>query len=172
MEEISKELRELKKLVDDGIITQEEFEAKKKQILNIPISKTKEKEEDSIEGKNIFGWYAGVWTRYGEFGGRSGLKEYWYFVLVNFLVGIGLGILDAILFSHSYYNTDIFSMIYGLFVFIPSLAVSVRRLHDSNKSGWWLFWSFLPVIGWIILLLALVENSSEGENDYGSSSEA
>jgi uncharacterized membrane protein YhaH (DUF805 family) len=112
-------------------------------------------------------WYLLPWKRFAEFGGRSRRKEYWMFTLFNMAIAIVLTILSlvfresgiAIIFSG-------ISFIYFLAAFIPGLAVTVRRLHDSGKSAWWLLIALVPIIGLaIIVLLAL--DSEPAANQYG-----
>lgn len=93
--------------------------------------------------------------KYATFTGRARRSEYWYFCLFNFIVGLVLG---AIFFALSW--------IWSLATFIPSLAVGVRRLHDTGRSGWNLLWACLPVIGTIILLVFFCQDSRE-DNQYG-----
>ena len=107
-------------------------------------------------------WYLGCWKKYAEFSGRARRKEFWMFVLFNYLVVIGVGILDAILGT-------CFALhgIYWLAAIIPCLAVTVRRLHDTDHSGWWLFITMIPVIGAIIFLVFLCSDSKPGANRFG-----
>ena len=130
---------------------------------------------EKIRGSNPLGsaifkkmnYYTDVIKKYSVFGGRAARKEYWMFSLYNLLISIGIVIVLKIL--SNIIGTDIsrLRLIYSLFVFNPSLAVTFRRLHDANKSGWYLCWIFLPIIGAIVLLLALVKDSQAGENRYG-----
>ncbi|HEV7802196.1 MAG TPA: DUF805 domain-containing protein [Burkholderiales bacterium] len=107
-------------------------------------------------------WYLQVLKRYAEFSGRASRTEFWMFTLVNFIVVVVLSLLD------SFIGFGLLGMIYGLGVLIPSLAVSVRRLHDTNRSGWWLLIGLIPVIGFIVLLVFMVQDSDAGDNQYGS----
>jgi uncharacterized membrane protein YhaH (DUF805 family) len=109
-------------------------------------------------------WYFEVWKKYANFGGRAGRQEYWYFVLFNILANILLGILAAIIGAKI--GMSLLGL-YSLAVVIPSLAVSVRRLHDNGRSGWWLLISLIPAIGPILLLIFLLQGSQESENQYG-----
>jgi len=107
-------------------------------------------------------YYLSVLKKYAVFSGRAQRAEYWYFVLFNMIISIVLGIIDGVIGSGG-----ILGAIYPLAVLIPSIAVSVRRLHDTNHSGWWLLISLLPLIGAIILLVFLVRDSQPGQNQYG-----
>jgi uncharacterized membrane protein YhaH (DUF805 family) len=113
-------------------------------------------------------WYIAVIKKYAVFSGRSRRKEYWYFVLFNILISIGLSVIDAVLGTdNAEPGTGLLGGIYSLAVLIPSLAVLVRRLHDTNRSGWWILIGLIPVIGWIVLLVFVVEDSNPGQNQYG-----
>ena len=107
------------------------------------------------------GWYLMVLKKYTEFTGRSRRKEYWMFVLFNFIIMIGLAIIEGILGI-----LGILSMLYGLAVLLPGIAVSIRRLHDTDRSGWWLLIGLIPVVG-LVLLYFMVLDSTPGDNQYG-----
>lgn len=112
-------------------------------------------------------WYIGVLKKYAVFQGRARRKEYWMFVLFNIIVSIILGILDRILGTASEAGGGLLSGIYGLAVLIPGIAVTVRRLHDTGRSGWWILIVLVPVVGWIVLLVFMVIDSQPGANQYG-----
>jgi uncharacterized membrane protein YhaH (DUF805 family) len=116
-------------------------------------------------------WYLEAVKKYVEFDGRARRKEYWMFQLFNILVVFALIIIGAIMESAvpGRMNPNIFSVlviVYFLAMLIPSLAVMVRRLHDTGKSGWWFFILFIPAFGELILLFFMVTDS-EGPNKYG-----
>ncbi len=107
-------------------------------------------------------WYVKVLRQYADFDGRARRTEYWMFVLYNIIFSVAANILDYLL------GTDyVFGGIYGLAMIIPSLAVTVRRLHDINKSGWMILVLFIPVIGIIWFLILMVTEGIPGENQYG-----
>ena len=108
-------------------------------------------------------WYLKVMKQYADFNGRARRKEYWMFVLFNFIAAVILSAVDASVGSYG-----ALAGIYSLVVLIPSIAVGVRRLHDTGKSGWMLLVSFIPVIGFIWLLVLLLMDSTPGENQYGA----
>ena len=113
-------------------------------------------------------WYLKVLKQYADFGGRARRKEYWMFVLFNVIfaiVAMGLDNLLGITFGEIPYG-PIYA-IYGLAVFIPGLAVVVRRLHDIGKSGWWILITLIPLIGGIWMLVLLVTDSESGTNKWG-----
>jgi len=118
-------------------------------------------------------WYLEVLKKYAMFKGRARRKEYWYFVLFNILITIVLGAIDGVtgLFSPDA-GIGLLSGLYSLAVLIPSIAVSARRLHDTNRSGWWLLISLVPLIGAIVLLIFMVLDSQAGKNQYGSTPKA
>ena len=102
------------------------------------------------------------------FSGRSRRKEYWYFVLFNIIVSIVLAGIDALLGTFSSAsNIGLLSGIYSLAVLIPTLAVSVRRLHDIDRSGWWILIGLVPLIGAIVLLVFALLEGTPGSNRYG-----
>lgn len=114
-------------------------------------------------------WYLGVLKKYAVFHGRARRKEYWYFFLFNIIISIVLGVIDGMTGSFSTESgMGLLGGIYALAVFIPGIAVSVRRLHDTNRNGWWLLIGLIPLIGAIVLLVFMVQDSQPGENQYGS----
>ena len=118
-------------------------------------------------------WYIEALKKYAVFGGRSRRKEYWYFVLFNVIVSLVLSAVDALLgtFSSST-NVGLLGGIYGLAIIIPSIAVSVRRLHDIDRTGWWVLISLVPVIGTLVLLVFAVLDGTPGENRFGPNPKA
>lgn len=106
-----------------------------------------------------YNWYFHVWKNYGKFEGRASRKEYWNFVLFNFLITLILTLISA----------GVLSVIYMILVIIPSVAVAVRRLHDVGKSGWMLLASLVPIIGTIYLLYLLCIEGNGAGDEYGYS---
>ncbi|KAA0139750.1 DUF805 domain-containing protein [Gimesia chilikensis] len=113
-------------------------------------------------------WYLTVLKKYAEFSGRARRKEYWMFVLMNFLVSILISIVGAVIGDTDGLIAVSLSGVYALFIFIPSLAVTVRRLHDTNKSGWWILITFVPLIGGLVLLIFMIMDSDPNTNAYGA----
>ena len=120
-------------------------------------------------------WYVKVISQYADFDGRARRKEYWMFALFNFLI---MMIPYSIFFSALFiYDGEPLSLLgsismgfmglYGLFVVIPSLAVSIRRLHDTGRSGWNLLWGLVPGVGGLIVFYFYVSDSESGTNAYG-----
>ena len=102
------------------------------------------------------------------FWGRARRKEYWYYFLFNALIAIVLGIIDGVTGTFSReVGLGLLGGLYSLAVFIPGFAVSVRRLHDTGKSGWWLLIPLVPLVGVIVFLVFTVKDSEPGENQYG-----
>jgi len=118
-------------------------------------------------------WYLEVLRKYAVFSGRARRKEYWFFVLFNIIVSIVLAVVDNIIGTYDAQNgIGLLGGIYALAVLIPGIAVSVRRLHDTGRSGWWLLLILVPVIGAIVVLIFMVLDSKPGENEYGPNPKA
>lgn len=117
-------------------------------------------------------WYISALKKYAEFSGRSRRKEYWLFILFNFVISFVLSLVDAAMGTFdAEAGLGVFSGIYSLAVLIPSVAVTVRRLHDIGKSGWWVLVVFIPVIGWLVILIFACLNSAP-DNQYGPNPKA
>ena len=112
-------------------------------------------------------WYLDVLKKYAVFQGRARRKEYWMFYLVNLIIAFGLGMLEGIMGLGLTEGLGMMAGLYLLLVLLPSLAVSVRRLHDTGRSGWWLLIAFLPLIGALVLLFFSIQDGEPGENEYG-----
>ena len=106
-----------------------------------------------------------VFNNYATFSGRARRSEYWYFVLFNGLVGFAIGFVGGIILGERL--TNIVSTLYSLAVLVPSLAVGVRRLHDTGRSAWRYLFLLIPFVGWIILVVFLAQDSQPGVNVYG-----
>ena len=107
-------------------------------------------------------WYFEVLKKYAVFDGRAHRTEFWLFFLFSFIISFFLGVIVGLVESLWFITT-----LYALAVLIPGLAVSVRRLHDTNRSGWWILTGLVPILGWIALLIFYVEDSRPGANQYG-----
>jgi uncharacterized membrane protein YhaH (DUF805 family) len=112
-------------------------------------------------------WYLQVLKKYAVFSGRARRREYWFFVLFNVIISIVLAIIDTMLGMQVGTGVGILSLIYSLAVLIPALAVSVRRLHDIDRTGWWLLIAFVPLIGVLVLLIFALIAGTAGDNKYG-----
>jgi uncharacterized membrane protein YhaH (DUF805 family) len=117
-------------------------------------------------------WYLAVMKKYAEFGGRARRKEYWMFALFNLIFLIVAIILDNV-FGTTFKGGEIelpYGWLYTLYILailIPSLAVTIRRLHDVGKSGWMIFIGLIPIVGGIWLLVLYCTAGDQGENKYG-----
>jgi len=114
-------------------------------------------------------WYIKVLKKYAVFSGRAKREEFWMFVLFNLifsivasLIDLGVGVLTFAVFGWG-----LLSLIYSLAVLVPGLAVSVRRLHDVGKSGWYLLINLIPIAGPIWFLVLACTDSQAGESKYG-----
>lgn len=108
-------------------------------------------------------------SKYVDFSGRARRSEYWYFFLFSLLANLVVSLLDNILGTD--YDTGsggLLSTVLSLALFLPSLAVGARRLHDTGRSGWWqLLWLVL-IIGWVVLIIWLVKDGDKGDNAHGA----
>lgn len=112
--------------------------------------------------------YKSAFKNYANFKDRTSRSGYWFFVLANLLVSFAIGfILGLIAGLTGNLAISGLAYIYSLVVFIPSLSIMVRRLHDVNKSGWAVLFSLIPLIGWIFVLVWLCSASVNENNNYG-----
>ena len=107
-------------------------------------------------------YFIGVFKKYAVFDGRARRAEYWWFILFNCIFTFLISILDDILNLNLFGDYGVLYIIWYLFVFIPSLSVTVRRMHDCDRSGWYML---IPIYGWIVLPLT---KGTFGPNRYGS----
>ena len=112
-------------------------------------------------------WYLAVLQNYADFGGRARRREYWYYFLFNMLIAMALGFIEGMLGLYRNSGLSVFAGLYSLVVLIPSLAVGARRLHDTGRSGWWQLIALIPILGGLVLLVFLVQDSQPGDNAYG-----
>ena len=98
-----------------------------------------------------------VLTKYADFTGRARRSEYWWFALASFVV--------SFLLSFS----DLLQALWSLAVLIPTIAVGVRRMHDTGRSGWFLLVGLIPIIGWILVIVWLATEGDPSSNEYGPS---
>lgn len=101
-------------------------------------------------------WYIAVLKQYVVFRGRAHRREFWMFLLIHLIILVVLSFIS-----------DILTSLYSLAVLLPALGVSVRRLHDSGKTGWWLLLGFIPVVGTLILIVLMALEGDHGANRYG-----
>src|SRR3954447_6326717 len=105
-------------------------------------------------------WFIEALKKYAVFSGRSRRMEYWYFVLFVFIITAVLNTLDILIGANTRAGVGVLSGLFSLAVLIPSIAVSVRRLHDIDRTGWWVLISLVPLIGWIVSLVFHVQDST------------
>jgi len=111
-----------------------------------------------------------VKNKYALFDGRARRKEFWYYQLVVFAIGIIVSILAVILGIISSTLASIVYALYGIIMLallVPSIGVSIRRLHDINKSGWFLLVSLIPLVGGLYLIYLFVTEGTIGSNEFG-----
>lgn len=113
-------------------------------------------------------WYLDALKKYAVFSGRARRKEYWMYILFNFLTLVVAAILDNVLgFTMAPLPYGAIYLIVALGTFLPSLSVLVRRLHDVGKGGGWVFIALIPIVGSIWLLVLLCTEGQAGENKFG-----
>lgn len=105
-------------------------------------------------------WYTDVIKQYAVFDGRATRPEYWWFTLISTIISLVLRFAIPSV-------GPIISALYGLAVLLPSLGVGIRRLHDTNRSGWWIVVVLVPIVGWIWLIVLLASAGDIGPNRYG-----
>ncbi|MEO2279481.1 DUF805 domain-containing protein [Pseudoalteromonas pernae] len=106
-------------------------------------------------------YFTDALKRYADFTGRTRRKGYWMFILFYLIFAIVATVIDMVL------GTMFVGTVYSLALLIPSLAIGARRLHDTGRSGWWQLLYFLPLIGFIVLIIFFVQDSQDGDNDHG-----
>lgn len=117
-------------------------------------------------------WYMQVLRSYATFEGRARRKEYWMFALVNLIIFLVLEAVSMMLLKSApkaSFAVTVILFVYSLLVLLPSIAVLVRRLHDTNRSGAWFWIALVPFVGAIVLLVFAVIDGTPTENDYGPS---
>lgn len=107
-------------------------------------------------------WYIDVLKKYAVFEGRARRMEFWMFTLFSFII---VCVLSGIEIALGIFGL---SALYSLAVLLPSIGVAVRRLHDTDRSGWWIFISLIPAIGIIVLLIFYFMDGTPGDNRFGA----
>ncbi|WP_327260349.1 DUF805 domain-containing protein [Streptomyces sp. NBC_01232] len=107
-------------------------------------------------------YYTDVLKKYAVFSGRATRREYWMFTLIDTVFLIALILLD------SYLGTTVPESVYALAVLLPTIGVSVRRLHDTGRSGWWIVVALVPLIGafWLLWVMTIPSSTDESYGPY------
>lgn len=108
-------------------------------------------------------WYKKPFQKFLEFEGRARRKEFWTFTLGNILISLILSSSGGLIG----FGLELLGFLFGLIIIIPSIAVAVRRLHDTGRSGFWILIGLIPIIGGLILLFFYLIDSEPGANQYG-----
>lgn len=111
-------------------------------------------------------WYIQAIKNYCNFSARARRKEYWMFALISAVIVFVLEIIDTLI------GVGLFTSLYSLFILVPELSLSFRRLHDIDKSAWWLLIVFVPIVGAIVLLVFSLKPGTAGANRYGDDPKA
>jgi uncharacterized membrane protein YhaH (DUF805 family) len=118
-------------------------------------------------------WYIAVLKKYADFSGRASRTEYWTFALISLVIELVLGYIDIHTgMVSATLNFGLLSGLYALAVLLPSIAVGVRRLHDTSRSGWWMLICLIPILGGLVLLVFFVLDSNPETNAWGPSPKA
>ena len=113
-------------------------------------------------------WATRPLKKYADFTGRAPRAEYWWFYLLVIIGYVIATVLDSTLgLGRMAGPYGLITMLFGLAMLVPSIAVGIRRLHDLGKSGWWLLIAFIPIIGAIVLIVFFVQAGTPGDNEYG-----
>ena len=115
-------------------------------------------------------WYIEVLKKYAVFSGRARRAEFWYFFLFSAIISIFLTLIDEFMglkFEVRGENLGFLSTLYYIAVLVPYLAVIFRRLHDTDRSGWWILIFFIPIVGVIVAVVFLALKGTEGDNRFG-----
>jgi uncharacterized membrane protein YhaH (DUF805 family) len=111
-------------------------------------------------------WYTDVIRRYAEFDGRSGRPEFWWFMLWNLVITVVVYLVGIAVLGSA--RGGLLADLYGLLVLLPSLGVEIRRLHDTNRTGWWVLLAVIPIVGAIVLIVFFALAGTAGPNRYGA----
>ena len=105
---------------------------------------------------------------YFTFSGRATRAEYWWWLFFTVLAGIVLAVVDTLTGTMGMFgDSGLLGFLFELATLVPSFALGARRLHDINRTGWWLLLVFIPMIGWIVLIVWSIERGDAGPNKYG-----
>jgi uncharacterized membrane protein YhaH (DUF805 family) len=107
---------------------------------------------------------ASGFKNYAKFSGRAARSEFWLWQLFIFLAAIVVGVVDALIEPDS----SVVSSLWSVAVLVPSIAVAIRRLHDADISGWWLMLIFVPLVGFVMLIIWWIGEGTVGYNRFGA----
>ena len=114
-------------------------------------------------------WFMTVLQKWSDFSSRARRREYWFFVLFYLLIYVALTVVDMLTgLTNAATGVGVLGGLFALAMLIPSLAVGVRRLHDTDRSGWWQLLGLVPVVGIIVLIVFYVQDSQPGGNRFGA----
>ena len=108
-----------------------------------------------------------AFNNYCNFSGRASRSEFWWFMLFCAIVNWAIALIFGGLFGMDSIIFNIVSYLWSLFILLPNLGLQFRRLHDTGRSGWNICWWLLPIVGWIIVLIYLCQESQMQDNQYG-----
>jgi uncharacterized membrane protein YhaH (DUF805 family) len=106
-------------------------------------------------------YFTNALKQYADFEGRSRRKEYWMFILFYLIFYVVLSVIDSLI------GVPVLSTVFSLALLVPSVSIAARRLHDTGRSGWWQLLVLIPILGALVLLFFLVQDSQD-ENEYGA----
>ena len=112
-------------------------------------------------------WFLECFRKYGDFTGRASRPEYWWFLVVHLSLSVVLLAADLLFGTLTAMGFGVLSGIFILVTIIPAWAVSVRRLHDTGRTGWWVLLGIVPYIGGLILLILQAQRGQAEKNAYG-----
>jgi uncharacterized membrane protein YhaH (DUF805 family) len=115
-------------------------------------------------------WYIDVLKKYAVFSGRARRKEFWMFTLFSVIISIVIRLIDGLIgtdYGSGSSSGGILSSIYSLAVLLPTIGVAIRRMHDTNRAGWWVLIWLIPCIGWIWFIVLAAQEGTAGDNNYG-----
>ncbi|MFT5721359.1 MAG: uncharacterized membrane protein YhaH (DUF805 family) [Motiliproteus sp.] len=122
----------------------------------------------SFERLSPFGCYLLAWKNYATFSGRTRRREYWFFILFNILVSIGLSVIDGVSGTFDpQAGVGLLGSLYTLAMIIPAIALGTRRLHDINRTGWWQLLMLVPLLGALVLIVFYATDTQLEPNQYG-----
>ena len=113
-------------------------------------------------------WFYRAFDNYFNFTGRANRKEFWMFFLIAAVIGTLLAVIDRAFLDYEIltFKKGLLETIFSFFITIPFLSLTVRRLHDTNRTGWFVLLHLIPILGSIILLIMLIQKSNSGVNRY------